>query len=78
MIGSLAGTVSEQVASTAIYTAANSNVKPKEELTWTLNCRTARCDFDQAVQSESQIGGEDIISPIVEQAATALVETIGK
>jgi hypothetical protein len=33
MIGSLAGTVSEQVASTAIYTAANSNVKPKEELT---------------------------------------------
>ena len=74
MVGIVAGTV----ASTAI-SSATSNVKPKDELTFDIKLQNgSTVALTKQFKSKAKSAGEDIISPIVEQAATALVETVGK
>jgi hypothetical protein len=54
-------------------------VKPKEELTLDIKLQNgATATLTKQFKAKAKSAGEDIISPIVEQAATALVETIGK
>lgn len=80
-MGSAAGQVAGQVASTAIYTAAGatSNVKPKDELTLDIKLQNgSTAALTKQFKAKAKSAGEDIISPIVEQAATAIVETVGK
>lgn len=69
------------VASTTIYTAANAsaNVKPKDELTLDIKLQNgATPALAKQFKSKAKSAGEDIISPIVEQAAQAIVDTVGK
>jgi hypothetical protein len=80
-MGSTAGAVAGQVASSAIYTAgsASSNIKPKDELTLDIKLQNgATPALTRQFKAKAKSAGEDIISPIVEQAATAIVETVGK
>lgn len=71
------GGVGGQVASTAIYTAAGAagNIKAKDELTLEIQLKkSGSVALTKQFKAKAKSGGEDIISPIVEQAATALVE----
>lgn len=71
------GGVGGQVASTAIYTAAGAagNIKAKDELTLEIQLKkSGSVTLTKQFKSKAKSAGEDIISPIVEQAATALVE----
>jgi len=80
-MGSTAGAVAGQVASTAIYTAgsASANVKPKDELTLDIKLQNGSTQtLAKQFKTKAKSAGEDIISPIVEQAATAIVATVGK
>lgn len=80
-VGSTAGAVAGQVASTAIYTAgsASSNIKPKDELTLDIKLQNGTtAALTKQFKAKAKSAGEDIISPIVEQAATAIVATVGK
>ncbi len=72
------GGVGGQVASTAVYTAASasSNIKAKDELTLDIQLKRAGAvALTKQFKAKAKSAGEDIISPIVEQAATALVES---
>ena len=78
----VAGAVAGSVASTAIMTAANvsGGVKAKDELT--LDVKLNKIDGSAALAKQVKIkaksNGEDIISAAVEQAAQAIVDSIGK
>jgi hypothetical protein len=78
----VAGAVAGSVASTAIITAANvsGNVKAKDELT--LDVKLNKIDGSSALARQFKVkaksNGEDIISAAVEQAAQAIVDTVGK
>ena len=75
MVGIIAGTV----ASTAINRAATANVKPKDELALDIKLQNgSTVALTKQFKSKAKSAGEDVISPIIEQAATALVETVGK
>ena len=80
--GGVAGHVAGSVASTAIMTAAgvSGNVKSKDEITldFKLNKLGGTQAFAQVYKAKAQSDGEDIISQIVEQAAQAVVNTVGK
>src|SRR5215213_4220286 len=78
-MGGMVGVVAGSVASTAINTAATSNVKPKDELTLDIKLQNgAAVALTKQFKTKAKSAGEDVISPIIEQAATALVETVGK
>ena len=78
-MGSVVGVVAGQAASTAINTAATSNVKAKDELTLDIKLQNgSTVALTKQFKAKAKSAGEDIISPIVEQAATAIVETVGK
>jgi hypothetical protein len=78
----VAGAVAGSVASSAIMTAANvsGNVKAKDELT--LDVKLNKIDGSAALAKQVKVkaksNGEDIISAAVEQAAQAIVDSIGK
>ena len=73
------GLIAGQVASTAINAAATANVKPKDEVTLDIKLQNGTAvTLDRQFKAKAKGAGEDIITPIVEQAATALVETVGK
>ena len=78
----VAGAVAGSVASSAIITAANvsGNVRAKDELT--LEVKLNKIDGSNAltkqVKAKAKSNGDDIISAAVEQAAQAVVDTIGK
>jgi hypothetical protein len=80
--GSTIGNVAGQVATQAIVSAGNasSNIKSKDELT--LDIKLARIGGAAALakqfKKKASSNGEDIITPVIEQAATAIVDTIGK
>ena len=82
MAGGVAGSVAGSVASSAIITAANvsGNVKAKDELT--LDVKLNKSDGSNALTKQVKVkaksNGDDIISAAVEQAAQAIVDTIGK
>ena len=70
--------IAGQVASTAVY-AATANVKPKDEVTLEIKLQNGTAvAFAKQFKAKARGAGEDIITPVVEQAATALVETVGK
>jgi hypothetical protein len=75
------GAIAGQVASTAIYTTAGAagNIKPKDELTLDIKLQNgATAALDKQFKAKAKSAGEDIIAPIVEQAAQAIVDTVGK
>lgn len=79
--GSVAGHVAGTVASHAIITAASvsGNVKSKDEITLDLklNKTGGAAAFAKVYKAKAKSDGEDIISSVVEQAAQAIVTTIG-
>jgi len=78
-MGSVVGMVAGQAASTAINTAATSSVKAKDELTLDIKLQKgSETALTKQIKTKAKSAGEDVISPVVEQAATALVETVGK
>ncbi len=76
--GSTVGNVAGQVATQSIV-AATSNVKPKDELTLDIKLQNgASLVLTRQFKAKAKSAGEDIISPTVEQAAQAIIETVGK
>lgn len=82
-IGSRSGQIAGQVANTAIYTAASAagNVKAKDELTLEIKLNSTgngASALAKQYKTKAKSDGEDIISPLVEQAATAITATVSK
>ena len=78
-VAGVGGIIAGQVASTAINAAATANVKPKDEVTLEIKLQKGPAvALTRQFKAKAKGAGEDIITPIVEQAATALVETVGK
>jgi hypothetical protein len=80
-MGSRAGAIAGQVASTAVYTAANAagNVKSKDELTLDLKLDAAAggaAALAKQFKTKAKSDGEDIISPLAEQAAAAILAAV--
>jgi hypothetical protein len=80
--GSTAGAIASHTASTAIYTAANAagNVKAKDELTLDIkvNSASGATALVKQYKAKAKSDGEDIISPIIEQAAQAIVDAVAR
>ena len=71
--------IAGQVAQTAINAAASANVKPKDELTLEIKLQKgSTVALVRQFKAKAKGAGEDLVSPLVEQAATALVETVGR
>lgn len=78
-MGSTAGAVAGQVASTAIYTAANASgsIKAKDELTLDIKLHNgAAVALTKQFKTKAKTAGEDIISPLAEQAAAAILQAV--
>lgn len=76
--GSRIGNVVGQVATQAIYSAASASAifKSKDELSLEIGlAKGATGVLTKSYKAKAKSAGEDIISPLVEQAATAIVET---
>lgn len=79
-MGSTAGAVAGQVASTVIYTAAglSANVKSKDEMTLELSLQApgnaAAPAVNKQFKTKAKANGEDIISPLIEQAAQSIID----
>ena len=75
--GTTAGAVAHTVATTAIYTAADfsGNVKSKDELTleYALQRTGGSSSPAKQLKAKAKSDGEDLISTLVEQAATAVL-----
>jgi hypothetical protein len=75
--GSTVGNIAGQMATTAIVSAGNmsANVKSKDEITLDINLKqtSGANALVKQFKAKAKSNGEDIISPIVEQAATAIV-----
>lgn len=75
--GSTAGAVAAGVATTTIYTAANvaSSVKAKDELTLEYSLQNAGGSslVSNILKAKARTDGDDLISQLVEQAATAIL-----
>jgi hypothetical protein len=80
--GSTAGAIASHTASTVIYTAASAagRVKAKDELTLDIKVNTTGGATTLAKQykAKAKSDGEDIISPIIEQAAQAIIDAVAK
>jgi hypothetical protein len=81
--GSVAGNIAGQMATTAIVTAGSlsGDVKKKDEVT--LDVRVAAAADSSAVLStqfkaKAKSDGDDIISAVIEQAAQAIIDAVGK
>lgn len=71
--GSTVGNVAGQVTTQSIVSASQ-NIKPKDELTLDVSLvRNGSATFGKQFKSKAKSAGEDIISPLMEQAATAIV-----
>jgi hypothetical protein len=82
-MGSRTGQVAGTVASTTIYTAAGTagSVKSKDELTLDIKLNATNggaAALAKVYKMKAKSDGEDIISPLVEQAATAILVAVGK
>src|SRR5215213_3766403 len=76
--GNTAGNVAGRVAATSIV-AATSNIKAKDELTLDIKLQNgSTVALTNQFKAKAKSAGEDIISPVVEQAAQSIVETVGK
>ena len=73
------GMIAGQAASTAINTAASSGVKAKDEITLDIVLKNGEAvALTKQFKTKAKSAGEDIISPLLEQAAQAIVDTVGK
>jgi hypothetical protein len=77
--GSVGGAIAGQVASTAIMTAAtmSQNVKAKDavELNVTLQKTSDKSNaLTKQLKGKAKSNGEDIITPLIEQAAQAILD----
>ncbi|MBK7705936.1 MAG: hypothetical protein IPJ30_09185 [Acidobacteria bacterium] len=75
--GSTVGNVAGQVATQAIYSAASAsaNIKAKDEVTLDIKLvKGSTVAMSKQFKAKAKSAGEDIISPLVEQAATAIIE----
>jgi hypothetical protein len=80
--GSTAGNIAGQVATQSIVSAgsASSNVKSKDEITLDVKMQQpgGAAVLTKQVKKKASSNGEDIITPLVEQVAQAVVDTVGK
>ncbi len=70
-----------KLASTAITTAANAttNVKPKDEITLDIKSnKGSTATLTKQYKAKAKSAGEDIISPLIEQAAQAIIDAAAK
>lgn len=81
MAGGAAGMVAGSVVSHAVSSAASTsaNVKAKDEITLDIKLANgATAVFAKQLKAKAKSEGEDIISPLIEQTAQAIVDTVGK
>jgi hypothetical protein len=80
--GSTAGNIAGQVATQSIVSAGNAsaNVKSKDEITLDVKMQQpgGAAVLTKQVKKKASSNGEDIITPLVEQIAQAVVDTAGK
>lgn len=81
--GSVAGNLAGQIATTAIVSAGSmsDNVKKKDEITLdikVLSTADNSAALAKQFKAKASSDGDDIISTVVEQAAQAIVDTLGK
>lgn len=81
--GSTIGNVAGQVATQTIVSAgaASANIKPKDEITLDVKMNqpgNSASVLTKQAKAKAKSGGEDIISPVVEQIAQAVFNTVGK
>lgn len=80
--GSVAGNIAGQVATTAIVSAGSmsANVKSKDQISLDIVLQTidGKAALTKKLSGKAKSDGDDIISPMIEQAAEAIVQTIGK
>jgi len=77
------GSVAGQVAASAVVTAVSlsGNMKSKDELTMDLKLQSTvdnSVAMAKQLKAKAKADGEDIISQIIEQAAQALIDAVGK
>lgn len=76
--GNQVGNIAGQVATQSI-TAATANVKEKDEVTLDIKLQNgSSVALTKQFKQKAKSAGEDIISPLVEQAAEAIVATVSK
>lgn len=81
MAGGMAGAIAGSAASSAVYTAAGatSNVKSKDELTLDIKLQSgSTVALTKQYKAKAKSGGEDLISPMIEQAAQAIIDSVAK
>jgi hypothetical protein len=83
MAGGAGGAIAGSIASTVITTAAGAtaNVKPKDEITLDISINPAgggAAILTKQFKTKAKSGGEDIISPMIEQAAQAILDAVAK
>jgi hypothetical protein len=80
--GSTAGNIAGQVATQSIVSAGNASasVKSKDEITLDVKMQQpgGAAVLTKQVKKKASSNGEDIITPLVEQVAQAVVDTAGK
>ncbi len=81
--GSVVGNIAGQMATTAIVTATSlsGNVKSKDELTLDLKLSSSADNsaaLSKQLKAKAKSDGDDIISAVIEQAAQALIDAVGK
>lgn len=81
--GSTIGNVAGQIATRTIVSAgaASANIKPKDEITLDVKMNqpgNAAAVLTKQAKTKAKSGGEDIISPVVEQIAQAIFNAVGK
>lgn len=74
------GQIAAQTARTTVYTAGSfsGNVKAKDELTFDVNLKSAEgaTALGKQFKAKAKSNGEDVISPLVEQVATAILSAV--
>jgi hypothetical protein len=81
MAGGMGGAIAGSVVSTAATTAAgaSANVKSKDEITLDIKVNSlGGAAFAKQYKGKAKSEGEDIISPMIEQASQALVDAVAK
>ena len=82
MAGGMGGAIAGSVVSTAAATAAgaSANVKSKDEITLDIkvNSLVGGAAFAKQYKGKAKSEGQDIISPLIEEAAQALIDAVAK
>jgi hypothetical protein len=82
MAGGMGGAIAGSVVSTAMTTAAGAsvNVKSKDEITLDIkvNSFSGGAAFAKQYKGKAKSEGQDIISPMIEEAAQAILDAVAK